>query len=285
VRGALALALLLAGAGRVWACSAGAEQVLVWDPGADLAVTARWSERDRVPPPGTRPDALDLRRISTGQRVALDDCTEPGASCDPAAAFARVAPGARWHPPIAGGGRVLRVRRSVSARRQEWALETRDARGWQRLAWLDFIDTGSARRRYQIAALERTGEEVVVAVQFYSSGDDCSRTVVQALRFRARDLQEPRRPDRQQYLLGAVRQDAALPHWRTVAELGPLPADRLLDVLEIAEGAGHWAWGAHWWREATAALSAGEVAALAAELRRRRGLDLTARALGFPARE
>jgi hypothetical protein len=165
------------------------------------------------------------------------------------------------------------------------ALEARTARGWQRLAWLDFIDAGSARRRYVVPAMERTGDDVLVAVQYYSSGDDCSRTVAQALRFRARDLEDPRNPDRQRALLAAVRQDALLPHWRTVAELGPLPADRLLDVLEIAEGAGHWEWGARWWREATAVLPPAQVAALTRELRRRRGLDLTSRSLGLPPRQ
>jgi hypothetical protein len=272
---------ILADAQLARACSDGAEQVVAWDLRDDMAVVAQYGGRDRLPPRGAtaRPEVYALRRISTGERVAQQECTEQGA-CDYREAFSHSPDG--WQAPASHGPPPVRVRRRLVDKRQEFSLEVPGKGGWRHLAWLDFVAADAGQRLYSVVAHARDGntDDVVVALQYHARGGGCSRTVAQVLRFPARDLADPRNPARQRTLLANVRQDALLPHWRTVAELGPLPPNRLLDVLELAEGAGYPAWGARWWREATTSLPAAQVAALTVEFRRRRGLDRTRQVLG-----
>jgi hypothetical protein len=282
------VAPLVAGAallpGRAQACSAGAERLEGWNAQADLALIARWVERDRLPPPssGRGPDAWELRRLSTGEQVKLLECAAGGPPCDARTRDEAVRAAGGWHrPDRSPDARRLRVRATLREGRKEFALESRGARGWRRLTWLDFVDAPAGNRRYQVAASARAGDDVLVALSYHSRGGDCPRTVVQALRFPAVDLDDPANPGRHARLARQVRWDALMPHWRTVAELGPLPADRLLKVLEMAEGTGHQEWGARWWREAIAPLPPDQVAALTAAMRKTDGLTITRGLLGL----
>jgi hypothetical protein len=174
------------------------------------------------------------------------------------------------------------VRETAASPLHEWALEARGPGGWRRVSWLDFLEgVHVERRRYGLAASERLEDERFLVVQYHSRGGNCARTMVQALRLRERDLREPGHPGRREYLLAHVRKDNPLPHWRTTAELGPLPPERLLEVLELADGLGRWQWGARWWRESMAALPPARAQAMTAALRRHPGLHATRAQLGI----
>jgi hypothetical protein len=285
--------------GTVRACTPWAEAMLVWDGASDLAVVASWKGIER-PPESLKavPHAYELRRISTGEQVARERCSEledgasqpesSPASCDWKLAFARlVPPTARWSRPgkgVAAGNR-LRVRRHLTATAQEFALEARSKTAWRRVLWLDFISRGyREHRRYWVGPSMRLAEDVVLAVQFHSTGGNCNQTVVQILRLRQADIDDPKNRGRQAHMLTTIRQDAALEHWRTVAELGPLPPGRLLEALSLAENEGYWEWGAQWWRAAIARLPANQVASLTDAILRDPTLASTREILGLGSR-
>jgi hypothetical protein len=275
--------LLLAGAlhaGRARACTPSAERLLAWDGKADLAVVARWSERDRPPPAGSRlrPEVLELRRIGNGASIAVHECGARG-PCDHRSAFPDR--GAQWTKPGPAMPR-LRTTRLFTENVQQYALEARGARGWQRLAWLGFVESSHLEQRsYRVAASAEVGDEVLVAVEYHSRGGNCKRTMVQVSKLRAGDLDDPANPERRKYLLGQVRQDLPLEYWRTVAELGPLPAEHVIEALELADAVGRWAWGARWWREAIAGAPPGVVKSLTAELEKHPNLGATRLQLGM----
>ena len=293
-------ALLGLWAPAVWACSPWAEQLVAWDPVTDLAVVASWIERERVPRAGSLvPDHYELRRISTGDGLAMHLC--PGAQapagkkrppCDWRAGLAAsLPPAARWDRtgPALPRGR-LRVRATEAPGVQEYALEARGRSGWQRVSWLDFISRDyPERRQYRIG---RTGSAggvntrdgtVVVAVEYLSRGGNCNHTSVQLFSLRAEDLDDPRNPGRRARLLAQVRTDVPIGYWRTVAELGPLPPERLIQALESADTVWHSPLAARWWREATAGLPADRLAPLTEALRRHPGLHQTRALLGISA--
>jgi hypothetical protein len=294
-------ALLGLAAPAVWACSPWAEQVVAWDPVTDVVVVASWIERERVPRPGSLvPDHYELRRISSGDGVAMYLC--PGAQapagrsrppCDWRAGLAaQLPPGVRWDrtgPPLPGGR--LRVRATATPGTEEYALEARGPRGWQRLSWLDFISRDyPERRRYRIGSSGNSGNSgksgskdgtVVVAVEYHSRGGNCAHTSVQLFSLRQEDLDDPRNPGRRARLLSQVRTDVPIGYWRTVAELGPLPPERLIQALESADTAWHSPLAARWWREATAGLPADSLAPLTEALRKHPGLHQTRALLGI----
>jgi hypothetical protein len=275
------------------ACTPWAQRVVAWDAATDLVVVATWKGRERPPASGKlAPDRYELRRMSTGEQVALHLCSGPPpaggpagpGSCDWRPIFAR------WLPEGPSGGRAgeqasglaVRVRRQVSDAAQEFALEARGKSGWRRVSWLDFIPRGyREQRRYSLGPSARSGDDVLLTVQYHSTGGNCNQTVVQILRLRQVDLDNPSNESRRAYMQANVRQDAALEHWRTLAELGPLPPERLLEALSLAENEGYWHWGARWWREAVARMPEGTVVSLTAALTRDPLLASTKELLGL----
>jgi hypothetical protein len=284
--GLLAAASTLLAASSAEACSPWAERVVAWDARADVVVVAIWMERDKVPAPGAsaRPDQYELRRLSTGRGLASHSCPDPAGeavtrdqpACDWQTAFSRSIPGgAAWgrRGPALPAGRV-RVRATrPDAATQEFALEARGPRGWRRVLWLDRVAEGyPERRRYDIETSERTGGQVVLALRYHSRGGNCSHTAVQVFALDGRDLDDPTHPGRHARLVSRVREDRPFGHWRSVAELGPLPPARLIEAMEVAETAGQPALGVAWWRAATAGMPAVERQALERSLRSHPGL-------------
>jgi hypothetical protein len=266
------------------ACTPWAERVVAWDAATDLAVVATWKGTERPPTaPRAQPAWYGLRRISTGEQVSLHRCPE-GEVCDWKMAFAK------WLPSEPRGGRTgdratgvaLRVRRELTSAAQEFALEVRGKVGWRRVLWLDFIPRGyREHRRYSFGPSAIAGSDVLLAVQYHSRGGNCNQTVVQVVRLRQADLADPTNASRREHMLAHVRQDAPLEHWRTLAELGPLPPDRLLEALSLAENEGRWAWGAKWWRESIARMPPAQVESVTAALQRHPSLASTRELLGF----
>lgn len=284
----LAVAAVLAGS-RAEACSPWAERLVGWDARNDVVVVAIWTERDR--PPSSRrappPEQYELRRLSTGRGLATHQCPAPAADgaavgpglCDWQTAFAKVVPGlalaGRRGPGLKRG--LVRVRTVKLPRgSQEFVLESPGPGGWRPITWLDFIaEDYPERRRYQLLASERVGDEVVLALEYLSRGANCDHTVVQTLRLLERDLRQPLHPERRARLLSRMREDRPFGAWRTIAAFGPLPPERLIEALEVAETVGQPQMGARWWRDGTAPLPPDRRAALALELAKRQSLPRT----------
>jgi hypothetical protein len=270
------------GARQAAACTPWAESVVAWDVARDLVVVSSWRGRERPPRAALPPDRYELRRMSTGEQVTLYRCPEtsspPVAACDWRAAFAKWLPSAPRTPAAAPPGalRALRVHAGSNAEGQEFALESRTGGVWRRVLWLDFIPRGyREHRRYDFGPFERAAAEVLFAVRYHARGGNCNQTVVQVWRVPQQDLEDPGNAGRRARLAAQVRQDAVLEHWRTLSELGPLPADTLLQALTAAENEGRSAWGARWWREAIKDLPAERVTALSADLERHPHLTST----------
>jgi hypothetical protein len=272
------------------ACTPWAERIVAWSAAADLHVLAGWDKQERPPPSHkqSQPQYYQLKRISTGEQLAWHRCDHPtgersdATPCAWQAAFAKQIPGGATFQPAAPTAGVPRVRvRSIQQNGvREFSLESRGPKGWQRVLYLDFVFPDyPERRRYRVAELGRTEEHVVLSLDYHASGGNCAHTAASAIRLRESDLIDPTAAERRARLLASVPPQDALEHWRTLAELAPLPADRLLEALEAAEREGQAAWGARWWREAGSALAPEALGRLRDELEKRPGLQSTRRLL------
>jgi hypothetical protein len=276
------------------ACTPWAERVAAWSAASDLYVLAGWDNREKPPPSQKliQPQYYQLKRISTGEQLAWHRCDHPTSEtsgprpCTWQAAFAKQLAGASFQP---GNGIVnqkrLRVRAIQNKGVREYSLESRGPKGWQRVLYLDFIFPDyPERRRYSVTELGSSGEHAILMLDYQASGGNCSHTAARAFRLHKLDLTDPTSAERRARLLASVSQEDALEDWRTLAELAPLPADRLLEALEAAESKGQIAWGARWWREASADLAPEQLARLRDEIQRRPGLQSTRSLLAGTAR-
>jgi hypothetical protein len=250
-----------------WPCTPWAEAVLAWDMAKDVVAVGIWAERDEPPAPGTaNPGFFELRRISTGEMLAAHDCEFGGVvPCQYQAALAKgIPPGTVWR--VAGGRppASLRIKHTASRDLRQVALETRGPRGWQRLLWLQVMATNEQeRRRYLWSVYDLRDGEAFMAFAVRARGGNCPNSLVRVLRVPQADIVDPGRAGRQIDLLARpARLDERFEHWRTIAELGPLPPERLMEALEAAEREEQYAFGAKWWSEATPRLPAGELSRL-----------------------
>jgi hypothetical protein len=272
------------------ACTPWAERVVAWDASADLFVMAGWDNRDRPPPAKALlpPQYYQLRRISTGEQIAWHRCDrDPPSAKAPCAwepAFAKQVPaGTTWQRGEALPTSRVRVRAAETRGVREFSLEARADKGWRRVLYLDFIFPDyTERRRYSVTSLEKAGSDVLLALEYHATGGRCSHSAVRTLRLRETDLTDPTSAERRLRLLASVPGEGAIAHWRTVAEMGPLPPERLAEALEAAEAEGQPAWGVRWWEEATAGLPEDRRASLAASLEKRPGLTATRALLARP---
>jgi hypothetical protein len=276
----LVLPLLLAAPRPAAACFPWAERVLAWDARADLYLLASWHDRDRPPPvsAAVTPNWYELRRISTGAQVAAHNCADGDSAvgaasvtrpCEWRTALAAALPrdfGARGEP--FGAGR-LRLRSLPMGADSELALEGRGRRGWRRLLWLEYRPRSPERVRTSITVAERAAGDVVLGLEAFARGGNCTNTTVRMLRLPLEDLEDPARPGRQRRLLAPLDEDAPFERWQTAADLGPLPPERLIPALVAAERAAHLDIGVRWWKLATAALDPPRLAALTTQLRAR----------------
>jgi hypothetical protein len=274
-------------AGEAAACTPWAESVVGWDVASDLVVVSSWRERERPPRAPLPPDRYELRRISTGEQVAHHRCPETGAGskpgreaadCDWRAAFATWLTTEPRSPAAAPPSvlRKLRVHAGSGAEGQEFSLESRVGGSWRRVVWLDFIPRGYREHRtYEIGPFQRAADEVLIGLRYYARGGNCNQTVVQVWRLPQDDLDDPANEGRRARLARQVRRDGLLEHWRTLAELGPLPVDSLLEAMTAAENEGRASWGARWWQDAMKGLPVERATALSADLERHPHLTLT----------
>src|SRR5439155_26953603 len=127
------------------------------------------------------------------------------------------------------------------------ALGTRTRGGARWLLWLHVMGAGEVaqeRRSYALGPFDVEADEALVGVEMRARGGNCPYTTARVLRLPRADLDDPRRAGRQATLLaGPPRKDQPFEHWRTIAELGPLPVDRLLEALTAAEDDGQSAFG------------------------------------------
>jgi hypothetical protein len=206
------------------ACTPSADRVLGWDLGRDLVIVGQWAERGR-PPPGSvpPPQSFELRRLSTGSRVG--DAADRG-------------------PPVRSD-RALAARLRVSQRRRgtftEVALEVRTRAGWRWLLWYHVMSRGEAaqeKRVYRLGPVAAAGELAMISVEMSAHGGNCSYSDTRALLVRLADLDDPRRPGRQAWLLAHVRRDHPFEHWLTIAALGPVPPDRVPEARQAHASVG-----------------------------------------------
>ncbi len=107
-------------------------------------------------------------------------------------------------------------------------------------------------------------------------GGNCPNSLVRVLRVPQADIVNPGRAGRRINLLArSARLDERFEHWRTIAELGPLPPERLMEALEAAEREEQYAFGARWWSEATKRLPAGRLSQLVDSVARSEALFWT----------
>jgi hypothetical protein len=288
------LVLASLGAREAAACTPWAEKVVGWDIARDLVVVSSWRGRERPPRGSLPPDRYELRRMSTGEQVTLHRCPEtssaPGhaaemAACNWRAAFANWLPTEPRSPEAAPPGslRRLRIHAGSTAEGQEFSLESRVRGVWRRVLWLDFIPRGYREyRTYEFGPFERAGDDALITVRFHARGGNCNQTVVQVLRVPQEDLDNPGNSGRRARLAAQVRRDGLLEHWRTLSELGPLPADALLEAMSAAENEGRSGWGVRWWQEAIRHLPPERVTALSAALERHPHLTSTRDLLKAP---
>lgn len=265
------------------ACVPSAERVVGWDLGKDLVAVAVWAERGEPPQNGAA-GGFELRRISTGEVLRKHDCGQQRArACRYRDAFAvdGVAWQTRGQPGLA---RRLRFAETRTKEGLEVALEARTRAGWRRLLWVQVMGEGEAaqeRQRYRWGALDRGGGATLISFEMRASGGNCPYTVARALLVPEADLADPARAERQAALLASPRRDHPFEHWRTVAELGPLPAGRLLEAMEAAEADAQVDFAVRWWRANTGGLPAAQVAHLAALMKKSPGLPSTRARLGL----
>jgi hypothetical protein len=165
---------------------------------------------------------------------------------------------------------------------RETALETRGARGWRRLLWLSVTPAKDQERvDHALKLYDEEGSEALLGLEIHLQGGNCPRTLVQVLRVPRADLADPTRAGRQAQLMARPRLDERFEHWRTIAELGPIPAERLVEALEAAERDDQSDFGVQWWRRDTALLTPAQRDALAARVKRSEGLYWTRVKLGL----
>jgi hypothetical protein len=237
-------------------CTPWAEAVLAWDMTTDVVVVGTWAERAEPPAPGSVPPGFfELRRISTGELLAAHDCQfGPVVPCEYQTALGKAIPaGTTWHHATGAPPRNLRIKHRVGRDRREISLEARGRRGWQRLLWLQVMATNEQeRRQYRWSAYDLRDGEAFMAFDVRARGGNCPNNLVRVVRVPQADIVDPDRPGRQIDLLaGPARLDERFEHWRTIAELGPLPPERIMEALEAAEREEQYAFGAKWWNEAT----------------------------------
>jgi hypothetical protein len=287
-RGRLAAACavaLLARSSAARACTPSVDRVVAFDQAADVYVTATWNDREQVPePPAVVPNRYELRRLSTGERLAEHACWDvfdtpvPPKLCDWKQVLTAALPvGAIWQrrgPPLPPG-RVRLAPTKLGADRGV-ALEARGPHGWRRVSWIEYGGRMVEERvRYTLTASELAQGRVVVAMEAASRGGNCSYTTTRAVVLDEPDLREPASPARQARLLRSLGAKARFETWMTAAEIAPLPEDRLLDGVTAAARVIQHELAAAWWSATTARLPPARVAALLRELRRRNDLTDT----------
>jgi hypothetical protein len=275
---------LLADRADAQTCQPFAQRLAAWDLSRDVVVVAIWPGRDRPPPNVEKPppNAFELRRISTGERLAQHDCGNQPA-CSYEALLAKDLPpgtrlGRRTQSFFDG---VLNVADVHQDDRYEVALETktRTHPAWQRVLWTAVLPAAAGPpqgRRAHFDNMDFRDGEAMVAFQVTAREGDCRQTFVRAFRMPRSDLERPDRAGRQAELLARPpRKDAPFEHWRTIAELGPLPTARLIEAMEAAEHAGQVDFAVRWWVTATHRLPRKEVAPLAQAVKTNSALAAT----------
>jgi hypothetical protein len=278
-------------------CVPFADRVLTWDSEADLYVVATYTERAEPPARGAplAPNLLELRRISTGAQLQLVNCAlhadelGPGAElapCDYRIEFARYLGGKTLRPH---GARLDLGRFKVASVeeggvRGQVLLVHNPRGGWQRLAWLEQQRADAPEKvTVRVVEGEKSGEHVDLVLSRRQRGGDCSHTSVRVLRLRGGDLEAPAAGERQAHLLAHLSSSSPLASWRTAAEVAPLPPERVLIGMVVAEEAGLPQLGARWWQETTAQLPVERVAPLVTALRERPDLERTRQLIKLPA--
>lgn len=243
------------------ACTPWSEKVLAWDLAKDLLVVGFWTELDVPPPPSRPPAGFELRRLSTGEVLGAHECAfSPQTPCQFEAGLAKLIPaGASWRR-AAGAARPparLRITHSKGRDLREVSLESRVRGRWQRVWWLQVMGgKDPEQRQYSWALLDRRDKEAVLGFFVRARGGNCSYSLARMLRIPAADLDAPGRAGRQRELLARPpRLDERHEYWRTIAELGPIPPERLLEALEAAERDEQYAEGAGWWKQTTMSLT------------------------------
>lgn len=283
------LAIAMAGVLLAWtrpaaACTPWVEGVLAWDFDADLVVLQIWAGRERPPAAGVPPTGFELRRLSTGEELGARDCRlGPPVACEFRAALAHLLPAsAKWRQQGMALPRRLRVRESTPAGLRESALETRGAKGRRRLLWLSVTAAADAERlAYALKLYDEQGTDALLGFEIRLRGGNCARTAVRALRVARADLDDPGRAGRQAALMARPRLDERFEHWRTVADLGPIPPAHLVQALEAAERDDHSAFGVTWWRQNTRDLPPAQVEALVKKVKASETLYWTRSKLGL----
>jgi hypothetical protein len=277
---ACAAAVILGRGGAARACTPSVDRVLAFDEPADVYVTATWNDRERAPEPPSMvvPNSYELRRLSTGEKLAEHKCWDvfddksPPRICDWKQVLAAALPGkATWQRrgPLVPPGRVRLAPTKLGADRGV-ALEARGPRGWRRALWIEYGGRMVEERvRYSFTASELAGGRVVLAMEAASRGGNCAYTTTRAVVLDEADLRDPTNAGRQARLLRLLGPQARFETWMTAAEIAPLPPERLLDGIAAAARQIQHTLAAAWWTATTARLPPARVAALLAELRRR----------------
>jgi hypothetical protein len=275
------LALALGLPSRARACYSAAEATVAWDAQADVYVRARWPGRTLPPGRGVLAAEYDLARLSTGEELATASCPEER-GCDWRQALAAKLPAdARWTAPGTGSTARLRIRLLPDGRETRVTLEARTPAGWRRLLWIDQLPESLERRKYKVTALELKPDVALIAYHGVARGGNCAYTESRAVRLPARDLDEPQTPAQRARLLTRLTDSSRFELWWTAAELGPIPAEKLVAALVAAERAGRYLFGARWWKETTPGLKPEQLEVLKREVKARKDLDLTRTALGL----
>jgi hypothetical protein len=264
------------------ACTPRADVLVAWDLSRDLAVVGFWPELER-PPAKQAPRGFELRRISTGEQVANHDCQDKPGPCAYEAAFAKALPaGIRWRTQGKPPPRNLRIRPTSDRERREVSLEARAGRSWRRVLWLQVIAASDQEwRDYVWSQYDTDGRDALLAFEVRARTGACSYTSVRALRAPLADLADPARKGRQPALMASPRRDELFEHWRTIAELGAIPPDRLLEALQAAENEGQMTFGAQWWREAIRSMTPAQRERLTAAAKKDELLYHTRKLLGM----
>lgn len=278
----------LAGPRLAAACTPWAENLLAWSFDQDLVVVGMWSERSRLPPPrGVAPDVLELRRLSTGEPLVGHDCrnqpTPAKCTYDVVLASA-IPPRTTWRTKGTPPPRTLTIKHSESKTLREISLDARAGRGKsRRLLWLQVMNANEQeRRRYEWNRFDVAGDEALMAFSVPGRGGNCPNSTLRVLRVPLADIADPGRPGRQATLLGRpARFDERFEHWRTVADLGPIPPNRLVEAMEAAEREEQFAFGAQWYRETTRGMPAEQLKPLAAAVKANQGLYFIRPLLGL----
>jgi hypothetical protein len=276
-------------------CVPFADRVLAWDAEADLYVVATYLQRDTIADKtNLPPNLLELRRISTGAQRQLVNCAlhadELGSEamrgpCDFRVEFGRYLNAQRFrqHGTRVELGRLKVVSVEDDGSQGTVLMARVPGKGWQRVAWLEQQPVDAPEKvTVRLVGGERWGDNVDLVVSRRQRGGDCSHTSVRMLRLRAADLEAPAAPERQAHLLGQLSSSSSFAAWRTAAELAPLPPERLLIGMAVAEESGLPQFAARWWQQTTAQLPVERLAPLVAGVRDRPELAETRQLIKLP---